>query len=160
MCRTCRCCNIATSDVLSDNQVKHRTDSCDKLLLARAPGPEGISEHQIKQPTLAEPRKLACALGPPKDGTPARPWNKVCPVTKSMEELPPKLNLGAAYRSESLVIADPPAEPCSRPTKAVRTDAPQPRPLALELCAGHAGYTALLWDRGFEAIRVDWTHNR
>ena len=32
--------------------------------------------------------------------------------------------------------------------------------MALELCAGHAGYTAALWDHGFEAIGVDWKHNR
>ena len=52
--------------------------------------------------------------------------------------------------------------PESRPraAKGIRMTPPHVRPLALELCAGHAGYTAALYDHGFEAIGIDWQHNQ
>ena len=34
------------------------------------------------------------------------------------------------------------------------------RPFAMEICCGHAGLTAALWDAGFEAAGVDWVGNR
>ncbi len=34
------------------------------------------------------------------------------------------------------------------------------RPGALELCCGHAGLTAALWDHGFDATGSDWVNNK
>ena len=31
---------------------------------------------------------------------------------------------------------------------------------AIELCCGHAGLTATLWDVGFQAMGIDWIGNR
>ena len=133
-----------------------------------------MGELSNKPLPLAEPKGLAHALGPhqevppvcqdqwhqvPGAGIPVKPWNKVYPVPKGdkLEKPPPKF-LSHSWSNET-GNADSSAEQCSRPSKAIRSDTPQSRPLALELCAGHAGYTASLWDHGFEAIGVDWTQN-
>ena len=34
------------------------------------------------------------------------------------------------------------------------------RPGSLELCCGHAGLSAALWDHGFDATAVDWAGNK
>ena len=34
------------------------------------------------------------------------------------------------------------------------------RPMALELCCGHAGLTAALWDAGIETVGIDWSGNK
>ena len=37
---------------------------------------------------------------------------------------------------------------------------PAPRPAALEVCCGHAGLTAALHERGFDARGIDWKGNK
>ena len=34
------------------------------------------------------------------------------------------------------------------------------KPMAMEICCGHAGLTAALWDAGLEAIGIDWSGNK
>ena len=34
------------------------------------------------------------------------------------------------------------------------------KPMAVEICCGHAGLTAALWDAGLEAVGVDWCGNK
>ena len=162
LCAPCRWCKIAPNDDASRPVCgPDKSDPSERAAHAQAAEPK-LETWQAMGQDLTSPVSLPQALAPPVPSQHHQVrWNKYKKDQKysdPVEHEKPPGDVTGSNRPGPQAPGIPDDRP--RASKGIRMSPPHVRPLALELCAGHAGYTAALYDHGFEAIGVDWQHNQ